>query len=143
MYEIELFYMRGCPHCVAMEPEWAKLEKMVPKGQIHKYEANEHSQKMDDENVSGFPTIKITKNGKKEEYKGPRTADAIFAEATGKQANGDSSNGAMPKQCGGGKLGKTMRNMKGGKSIIKDDEYYRVKYLKYKAKYMKLLAEDD
>src|SRR5579885_2477318 len=79
--KVELFYADWCPHCENFLPEWNNV--LVPIFQkegikFAKYEAEENPQKMIDENIEGYPTIKITKDETTIDYKGDRTAKAIM-----------------------------------------------------------------
>lgn len=128
---VQLFYANWCGHCQRFKEEWGKLKKMLEeKGMLwEEYEADKDGGKMDEENIKGFPTIRIISNGSKNEYNGERTANAILLFiTTGK--NDDNKY----KQCGGARQGFTPRSNKNNK-------YYEMKYMKYKAKYMKLRAK--
>lgn len=136
---IEFFHASWCHHCKEFMPEWNKLKNMLPPNvEAKSYEDSENAQKMQDENIQGFPTIKITINGDKKEYNGERSAEAILEYIK----TGESSDGKY-KQCGGArKLGFSPRkNVNLGQIDYDDDKYYKIKYLKYKAKYMKLRSE--
>lgn len=134
MTKIELFYANWCPHCVSFHDEWNKLEGMLKgtKIQAAKYEESENPQKMEEEGVKGYPTIKITTAGKSVEYKGDRTAEAIYSAVTGKTKSVQTA--GEYKQCGGKRKGGFNR----AQAKTKDEDHYKIKYMKYKAKYMKL-----
>jgi glutaredoxin len=80
---VDYYTLNGCPHCTAFNPEWAKFEVEAKKKGIQtaKYEAREHRDKIAEAGVDGFPTIMITKHGKRYVYEGPRKADALLAES--------------------------------------------------------------
>ncbi len=135
--KVELYYAEWCGHCQRFKPEWAKLKGELEKKGMKwaEYESEKDGQKMEEENIKGFPTIVIIMNGKKNEYDGQRTAVDIMSFVNG---NGQNQDGKF-KQCGGTRQKKTMR--KGIKTNTKkSDSDYQLKYLKYKAKYMKIKA---
>lgn len=132
---VQLFFAEWCGHCRQFKPEWENLKIDLEKNGMawEEYEADKDSSKMEEESIKGFPTIRIIASRGKQEYSGPRTADAIIAFI--KQGPRAATNGKF-KQCGGGKQGFSLR-----KKNQKNDEFYKVKYLKYKAKYMRMKAE--
>lgn len=110
MTEITLYYANWCGHCKTFKPIWEKLTNIFEKNGI-KYEAFEESENKDiieKNGINSFPTIIIIKDGKKEEYAGQRTMEAIL-----------SYFGIQHIQEGGSK------------------QYYK-KYKKYKSKYLEL-----
>ena len=69
-----IIYADWCTHCQRSEPEWNKLSKLVDgKATIYAIESNDY--KGDD--ISGYPTIKIVKNGKSVSYNGDRSAESM------------------------------------------------------------------
>lgn len=100
------------------------------------YEASKNSQKVENEKIEGFPTIRFKIDGKTIDYprNKKRTAEDVYNYIINeeylqenKEENQDNKNGGMYKQCGGGN---------DGFSLVSD--YYKLKYYKYKYKYMKL-----
>ncbi|GMI83186.1 PDI-like 1-2, PROTEIN DISULFIDE ISOMERASE 6 [Hibiscus trionum] len=79
------FYAPWCGHCQSLAPEYEKaasiLSKHDPPITLAKVDANEEANRdlASQYEVSGFPTLKILRNGGKnvQEYKGPREADGI------------------------------------------------------------------
>ena len=76
-----LLHATWCPHCVAMLPEWKKLEKMLD-GKLEVLDLESKHADMAKFNPQGFPTIRFYPHGTSNkqdfvEYKGPRTADAM------------------------------------------------------------------
>lgn len=131
---VQLYYANWCGHCVRFKPEWEKLKKMVendPDIVLEDYESEKNSQKIQDEGISGYPTILVVVGDKKTEYNGPRTAEALLKYIKEGECESDGSF----KQCGGGG-----GEMYGGKSGLNSP--YKIKYLKYKAKYMKMKSFD-
>ena len=162
---IVLYRMSTCPPCNKMKPEWDKFKKLFQNKQLEKhnikfaeYEVNEEEivdktsnitevdKKMilsERDNVNGFPTIKLYADNKEiKEFNGERTAESIlkFVENNSKTGGGDDENGFEEyqegdgnfDQCGGGCDGNKCE-FKGGK---RGEEYYKMKYFKYKAKYI-------
>ena len=81
-YTIVEFYAPWCGHCKSLEPEWAaaaaKTSKLKPKVYLAKVDADQHKDLAGKYDVSGYPTIKIFKNGKIDgDYDGPREAKGI------------------------------------------------------------------
>ena len=156
--KVELFYADWCGHCNQFKPEWQKLKKMLDDNGIKwgEYESERDSKKMDEENINGYPTIRISIGGNKEEYKGERTANAILSVIKNGNKSGSIQNAGGNNQCGGArggftprKINKNNENNKNNKNNKNDkndkndenDEKYKIKYFKYKAKYMKMLAQ--
>jgi thiol-disulfide isomerase/thioredoxin len=127
--KVQLFYANWCGHCNKFKPEWEQFKKLADGDNIkhEEYEADKDKQKVDEANVSGFPTIRITMNGNTEDYNGERTADAILSFVKGDKKS--MSGGGNPNQCGGKRLRKSLNPS--------HEDYYKIKYWKYKAKYFK------
>ena len=77
--------MKGCGHCDAMKPEWAKLKaKGSHKGcEFVDFESS-NKELMNAHKIQGFPTIKYCPNGVSEAgscvtHEGERTAEGILA----------------------------------------------------------------
>eukprot|EP00996_Jenningsia_fusiforme_P000834 NODE_1758_length_1416_cov_24.426481_g1587_i0.p1 GENE.NODE_1758_length_1416_cov_24.426481_g1587_i0~~NODE_1758_length_1416_cov_24.426481_g1587_i0.p1 ORF type:complete len:430 (+),score=131.81 NODE_1758_length_1416_cov_24.426481_g1587_i0:63-1292(+) len=76
------FYAPWCGHCQSLEPEYKKaakiLEKEAPHLSLAKVDATVEEKLAQDYDVSGFPTLKLFKNGEFiKDYQGKRTAQAI------------------------------------------------------------------
>jgi hypothetical protein len=94
------------------------------------YEQSANPAKVKEAGVNGFPTIRLTVDGKTSDYNGERTVDSIIGAVSGQS-------GGYYQYDQSGQYG----GQRGGKVILdddEDDEYYKMKYLKYKAKYLKL-----
>ena len=117
---VTLYKKKGCPPCNRFLPEWAKFQELAKQKNIKTitYDSVDNSNECDAAGVHAFPTIIVSGKG---EYNGDRTADALLAYVLG-QKGGSEPRSGMPPQCGGSRKG--------------SNEYYRLKYLKYKAKYM-------
>ena len=84
---IVLFYVDWCPHCVSTKPEWEKLVKKMNNTNVkgHNVKVNacnaEGSQVEQDfaneNNVQGYPTIKVIKEDEVVDYNGARNAEAM------------------------------------------------------------------
>ena len=108
---IELFFANWCGHCQRFKPEWQKL-KQTPDIQFAEYDADNAAHKAKID-AAGVSGYPTIRIDNKE-YSGERTADAILKFI---------KSGANPQKGGG------------------NDEYYQMKYLKYKSKYLKLRAD--
>ena len=130
---VELFHADWCHHCQELLEKWPDIKSKLENNgiKVYEYEQSKFEKKFTDDNVTSFPTIKITINGQtKEEYNGPRTYQGIYNYIIGEK-NSDSKF----KQCGGSVSSKLSQ------IDYDDDKYYKIKYLKYKAKYMKLRSK--
>jgi protein disulfide-isomerase A1 len=113
MSKVTLYHANWCGHCVQFQPEWRKIKnELDKKGIMHEeYEETSNKSIMEKNQINGYPTIRITKNGKTSDYKGQRNMASIVAAVTGQ---------------------KETRPHVGGGMV-----YYK-KYLKYKKKYLNL-----
>lgn len=109
---INLYHADWCGHCINFMPEWEKIVKKAKKDGINAQGFKDTDPETKEEDITGYPTIKITIGDEKYDYSGSRTLEDIFKFI-------DDKRGSV--QDGGGK----------------SDEYYKLKYLKYKAKYLK------
>jgi thiol-disulfide isomerase/thioredoxin len=83
---VMLFYVDWCPHCVSTKPEWNKLQKLdgttinntkVNVSSCNCEEGNLEKELASENNVEGYPTIKIINNKEILDYNGPRDAQSI------------------------------------------------------------------
>jgi len=80
---VEYYSLPSCGHCIQFNPEWDIFQSQAAAGGSNitatKINASDAagSAKAQDAGVSGYPTVKITKNGNTSEYKGDRTAKAL------------------------------------------------------------------
>jgi len=85
-----LYHANWCHYCNLFKPEWEKFEQSIPKmnevsGNIllsaKAYEESELDKNkmptINEKEIRGFPTIKISVNGKEYEYSGKRTCDVL------------------------------------------------------------------
>ena len=81
-----LFFVDWCPHCTSVKPEWEKLVKMnntKVNGKNVKVEAcncegsEVEKEAAKDNNVQGFPTIKLISNSETVDYNGARDANSM------------------------------------------------------------------
>lgn len=123
--KVILYHAKWCGHCKDFMSDWNKLkEAFVPIGiQYEEYEADENRDIVDKANIQGFPTIVIVTNGVQEEYHKGRDFDSIlkFVESKKETHSSEKEQEQEQEQIGG----------------IKNKKFYE-KYLKYKAKYLKL-----
>lgn len=73
------FYANWCGHCKNMKPEWEKLKnKYSGQYQLQEFEADENPEVMKQNQIEGFPTVKLFKeDGSVHEYQGDRTAESL------------------------------------------------------------------
>lgn len=110
---ITLYYADWCGHCTTFKPTWEKIKSQLDDNGIahNEYEHGKDKAKVEEANIEGFPTIKITLNGKTTDYNGPRTSKDILKHF-GVQSGGGSYKGQPIN--------------------------YHHKYMKYKKKYQAL-----
>ena len=130
---VTLYYADWCGHCQSLKPEWAALEQKIIEqnnaGQNIICIKKEEREMTEDEKakIEGYPTIMITMDGKTFPYQGSRTSQAILDAVLGD---------AITSSLRGGGHSKTHSH--NGKN---SDAYYKIKYLKYKAKYFGLRSK--
>lgn len=114
---LTLYYADWCSHCQKFKPTWDALKGFLGQSgiQVAEYEHSSAKQKMEDEHIRAFPTLRVTKNGQTYDYRGDMSADSIINEV------------APQFQTGGGHI------QTGGEAF----RTY-LKYLKYKRKYRSL-----
>tara|TARA_B110001469_G_scaffold127366_1_gene147953 strand:- start:3888 stop:4394 length:507 start_codon:yes stop_codon:yes gene_type:complete len=82
-----LFYVDWCPHCVSTKPEWQKLVSKMNNQKVNGANVKVHAcnaegsavekEFANENNVQGYPTIKLLKENDVVEYNGARNADAL------------------------------------------------------------------
>lgn len=81
-----LFFVDWCPHCKSVKPEWEKLMKLnntnVNGKNIKIQAANAEGSEVEkeaarDNNVEGYPTIKLISQSEVVDYNGARNADEM------------------------------------------------------------------
>ena len=131
--QISLYYANWCGHCQRFKPTWDQLKnKLGDKVVFNDYEDGSNKEEIQQANIKGFPTIKITKNGNTYDYNGQRTIEALTTELF---SNEQSGGGTLCNACDNG-----ICKLHGGYDS-EDENMYKLKYLKYKAKYMKLKSK--
>lgn len=79
---ISLYHADWCGHCTRFKPTWEALKPEFKKHNItfNEYEHSKNSNEIREAGVTGFPTIKITKNNNTYDYTGPRDPTSILDE---------------------------------------------------------------
>jgi thiol-disulfide isomerase/thioredoxin len=140
--KIFFYYANWCGHCNSFKPEWKKIKDQIdgladPLISYAEYEDGANPKIMENEGIRGYPTIKMKFGNKTMEYNGPRNAESIMGvlrnTVSGDEANDDASDHSGG-QCGGGQYG-------GKKSKYLTRHELKIKYMKYKTKHLKQLAE--
>lgn len=111
MPNITLYYAEWCGHCQRFKPEWERLKKTA-KDKYPSITVEDYEQGKNPEVMrkAGINGYPTIKVNGKE-YNGKRNAEEILKTALSEQKGGS-----------------------------RNDEYYKKKYIKYKAKYFELLS---
>lgn len=81
-------YAKWCGHCQSMFETWKKLaSKLDGKAKIYVIEADNYT----DEDISGYPNMRIVKDGKAKEYNGGRSTEELSAALLGTSFGGKRS----------------------------------------------------
>jgi thiol-disulfide isomerase/thioredoxin len=79
---VTYYYLPRCPHCVAFQDEWATFQSTADPSLMTavSIDASDDSNRklIASEGISGYPTIRILKNGNVVEYKGARKASSLI-----------------------------------------------------------------
>lgn len=136
-----LFHANWCGHCRTYigRGYWKEVQKLADqfpgKFEFKDYEEQdtisgnvEARDKNAAELIKGWPTIIIVQDNVPKKYEGSRDNLEVYLKelvgAQSKSGGSDTKYSQAPAQCGG------------GKRTSKSEDNYRLKYLKYKAKYM-------
>lgn len=83
-----IVYAKWCGHCQNMFETWKDLARQVAnKAEVHVIEASNYT----DEDISGYPSMRIVKNGKAIEYEGGRSAEELSSALLNKPFGGKRS----------------------------------------------------
>jgi thiol-disulfide isomerase/thioredoxin len=78
-----IIYADWCGHCQESEQEWTKLANRVDgKATVYAIESSEY----EEDDINGYPTMKIVKDGKLMEYSGSRHAPHMEKALLGRAA---------------------------------------------------------
>lgn len=140
--KITLYYAEWCGYCKRFQPTWEKLKEAF-NGKVNcaEYES-ENKRVMERENIKSFPTIKITYNGQTEIYKGDREFNVLFSYVMKKAGYSTNEINDMIGEYNDIQEGGKQSNHEGGKKKKSNKNFYE-KYLKYKAKYLKLRKQKN
>ena len=73
---ITKFYVPGCGHCVALQPEWEKIKEKYGNA-AHEVNCREEGQLCTAEQIQGVPTLRFDLKGVKFDHVGERSFEAI------------------------------------------------------------------
>lgn len=73
--QVILYYADWCGHCKQFKPEWEKFKKIAKNVTTKEFTCDNNKNGCD--KIKGYPTIIILNNGKRIEYEGERTANAL------------------------------------------------------------------
>ena len=134
--KIILYHASWCGYCIKFMREWNKFVKQT------KYEAeaieDQNISEEERETLTGFPTIRIIIDGIKYNYEGERTVKDLN-EAIETKKGLVPANKVEEESEGQKGEGQKGEGQTGGRQDENSD-YYKMKYLKYKAKYLKLMG---
>jgi len=81
-------YAKWCGHCQGMFETWKKLASKVDgKAKVYVIEADDYT----DKDISGYPSMRIVKNGKSKEYEGGRDLKELKSSLLGNTLGGKRS----------------------------------------------------
>lgn len=129
--KVVLYYAIWCPHCALVKPIFDNLQKIFENNSNVEIKTIEDSQiktMTEKPDISGYPTIMIGKGDKMVEFD-KRDEESLV----------NKINSLLESQKGGNQHVHLLFNMKGGKRQMDDELMYKQKYIKYKAKYLKLI----
>lgn len=156
--KIALFHSNNCIHCTRFQPTWNEISQRLganecPGIACESYKDNEIPES---ENITGYPTIRLYGgDGQKYEWYGPRDASIILSLLKGKLPKNREEKWVQlvketkpepepePEQSGGKR--KTIPKYRDNEDDseednvqLDDDLKFKIKYMKYKAKYFRL-----
>lgn len=75
------FYAPWCGHCQALEPHYKEAATALKSDNISlaKVDCTAEEDLCSEQDVSGYPTLKVFRNGSPKDYQGPRKADGIIS----------------------------------------------------------------
>lgn len=149
--KIALFHSDGCIHCTNFLPAWKEISQRVdaeecPGVTCASFKGDDIPEK---ENIMGYPTIRLYGgNGQKYDWYGPREPSVILSLLKGKLSPKSEAKWIReveeekPAQSGGKRKRKVIPKYQDSDedagAASDDDLKYKIKYMKYKAKYFHL-----
>lgn len=83
-----IVYAKWCGHCQGMFETWRKLSNdLDDKAKVYVIEADDYT----DKDISGYPSMRIVKNGKSKEYEGGRSVEELKSSLLGTAFGGKRS----------------------------------------------------
>ena len=83
-----IVYAKWCGHCQGMFDTWRDLSnKLDDKAKVYVIEADDYT----DKDISGYPSMRIVKNGKSQEYEGGRSVEELKSSLLGTALGGKRS----------------------------------------------------
>jgi len=80
--KLVLYYAPWCPHCTSFISEWDKIgtEKKINNVlvKVEKVNCEDHPEVATEENIEGFPTVKLHSKNTSSEYNGARNSEAVI-----------------------------------------------------------------
>jgi len=96
-------YAKWCGHCQSMFETWKELASKVDgKAKVYVIEASDYT----DKDISGYPSMRIVKNGKAKNYEGGRSTEELSSALLG-----NSLGGKRPRRRRTGKLVRRVRKV--------------------------------
>lgn len=148
--QIKLYHAEWCHYCREFMPEWKKLKQDNDSKKTlffeYKWEKPDGGDVMKKENITSYPTIRFSVNGKTYEYEGERSQDMLKKAIDMINSENIDERFTLVEMANSGEYNKSNKSNKsnGSKPPMisqsggKAEEYYRSKYIFYKQRYLEL-----